>query len=215
MRPDPPDHPLPAGQQRVHERPGVRPGDRHVPASAEARQHTVHRQRSERLHDAGLRGGPVRPDAPDHGLRAGQQRVHPRPGVQPDDGSVHAPTGPRQHALHRYRQQRVHGGGLRGGPVRAVAHPGLRDAGPLPVLRDQAEGVRDRPRRLGGGSVRPAHRDRPLRAPPLRAGEQERRGSHRAHSPRSPAGPHRVGPQREGGEPDRDEPVRRPSSWTP
>ena len=44
----------------------------------------------------------------------------------------------------------------------------------LPVLRDQAQDVRDHPRRLGAGSVRPAHRDRPLPAPPLCAGRQER-----------------------------------------
>ena len=59
-----------------------------------------------------------------------------------------------------------------------------------------------------GGSVRPAHRDRPLPAPPLRAGEQEQRGSHRAHPSRPLARPPGVGPQREGGEPDRGEPVR-------
>ena len=222
VRPDPHDHSLPAGQQRVHERPGVRPGDGPVPAPAGARQHAVHRHRRQRLHHRGLRAGPVRPDPHDTPCPPDNNECTHDLACNPATGMCHAPAGARQHAVHRQRQQRlhdgglrggpvrpdaqttvcppdnnectldppcnpptgqcthppvadstpctdtrqqrVHGGGLRGGPVRPVAHRrAARRRRPLPVLRDQAEGVHDRHRRLGAGSVRPAHRDRPLR----------------------------------------------------
>ena len=44
---------------------GVQPDDRPVRAHERARQHAVHRFGRQRLHDGGLRGGPVRPDPRD------------------------------------------------------------------------------------------------------------------------------------------------------